>query len=164
MTDINAVDFELLAQQFDALTEGEADRLANSANFVALLANAMPDTNWTGIYVMRDGQLVLGPFQGNPGCVRIPLGKGVCGVAARQRKTQRVADVHAFSGHIACDPLSAAELVVPLMAGNEVIGVLDIDSPSVNRFSERDQRGVELLCRAFVARLQSDGPLTLPFI
>ena len=150
MTEDGCVDYESLAAQLEALLHDETDALANSANFVGLVFNALPDINWFGIYVMRGDELVLGPFQGNPACVRIPIGQGVCGTAARERKTMRVADVHEFDGHIVCDPASRSEVVVPLVAGGRVLGVLDIDSPLPGRFSKQDQRGVESLCEVFI--------------
>lgn len=153
------VDYPLLDKQLGALAEADGDPLALSANFVALLYAEIPAINWLGIYVTRGAELVLGPFQGMPACVRIPFGQGVCGTAARDAKTLRVADVHAFDGHIACDPASNSELVVPLIAGNRVIGVLDIDSPRQERFSAVDQAGIEKLCQTFVERLQP-GPQT----
>lgn len=158
------VDYALVGRQLEALTESEPDPLANTANFVALLYQAMPDINWLGVYVLRDSDLVLGPFQGNPACVRIPLGDGVCGTAAAERRSLRVADVDAFPGHIACDPVSRSELVVPLISGDRLLGVLDIDSPHRDRFSAVDQRGVETLCRRFVGRLQNDVRRTADFI
>jgi GAF domain-containing protein len=142
-------DYPLLDSQLRALLADEHDPLAAASNFVALLYNAIDDINWLGIYVLRDGELVLGPFQGKPACVRIALGTGVCGTAAASRQTQRVADVHVFPGHIACDPDSRSELVVPLICNDELLGVLDIDSPSTRRFSAVDQNGVETLCRSF---------------
>lgn len=142
-------DYEMLARQLDALVADETDRLAMSANFVALLYAAMTDINWLGIYVRRGNELVLGPFQGLPACVHIPLGQGVCGTAAADNRTLRVDDVHRFAGHIACDPASNAELVVPLTDDNRVVGVLDIDSPVHARFSTADQAGVEQLCARF---------------
>ena len=150
MTEDRSVDYESLGAQLEALLHDETDVLANSANFVGLVYNALPDVNWLGIYVLRDQELVLGPFQGNPACVRIPIGQGVCGTAARDRKTMRVADVHEFDGHIVCDPASRSEVVVPLVAGGRLLGVLDIDSPLPARFSEQDQRGVESLCEVFI--------------
>jgi GAF domain-containing protein len=154
-------DYTLLGRQFDALAEGESDRLALAANFVALLYSAMDDINWLGFYIRRGNELVLGPFQGLPACVHIPLGQGVCGTAAVSMETQRVDDVHAFDGHIACDPASRSELVVPLVSGGEVVAVLDIDSPAAARFSMEDQAGVEQLVSGFVAALEADGrPLT----
>jgi GAF domain-containing protein len=150
MTEDRSVDYESLGAQLEALLHDETDVLANSANFVGLVYNALPDVNWLGIYVLRNNELVLGPFQGNPACVRIPIGQGVCGTAARDRKTMRVADVHEFDGHIVCDPASRSEVVVPLIAGGRLLGVLDIDSPLPARFSEQDQRGVESLCKVFI--------------
>jgi GAF domain-containing protein len=148
------VDYGLLRSQLEALLGNEADPLASTSNFVALLFHALDDINWLGIYVRRDDDLVLGPFQGQPACVRIPIGKGVCGAAAASGRTQRVADVHAFPGHIACDAASRSELVVPLVAGERLIGVLDIDSPSLDRFSDADQEGMEMLCAAFCAHVR----------
>ena len=142
-------DYALLDSQLRALIDDEPDALANAANFVALLNNAMDDVNWMGIYVLRGDELVLGPFQGLPACVHIPVGRGVCGTAAETLETQRIEDVHAFPGHIACDAASRSELVVPLVAGGQLIGVFDIDSPSPDRFSEADQSGVEQLCSTF---------------
>ncbi|MGH8165637.1 MAG: GAF domain-containing protein [Woeseiaceae bacterium] len=147
------VDFSLLDKQLVALLADEPDPLANTANFVALLYDAIPAINWLGVYVLRGDDLVLGPFQGKPACVRLPVGQGVCGNAASMRKTIRVADVHAFPGHIACDPASNAEIVVPLMLGEKLVGVLDIDSPQQARFTVRDQAGLEMLCRTFTAEL-----------
>lgn len=147
-------DYQLLDSQLRALIHGESDALANTSNFVALLYNALDDVNWLGVYVLRDGALVLGPFQGKPACVRLAVGTGVCGTAAATRQTQRVADVHTFAGHIACDADSRSELVVPLIVDNNLIGVLDIDSPTLDRFTAADQDGVELLCRSF-SELQS---------
>ena len=142
-------DYKLLESQLIALLGDEVEALANSSNFVGLLYNAMADVNWLGIYVLRGEELVLGPFQGQTACVRIPLGKGVCGTAAAAARTQRVADVHDFPGHIACDVASRSEIVVPLIVNDQLIGVLDIDSPSLDRFSAADQKGIESLCRAF---------------
>lgn len=147
------VDYSVVEQQLIALCSGESDALANSANFVALLYDALPNINWLGIYVARDQELVLGPFQGKPACVRIPIGQGVCGTAAQERRSMRVEDVHTFVGHIVCDPASRSELVVPLIADSVLVGVLDIDSPLLDRFSEGDQHGVERLCATFVGQL-----------
>lgn len=144
-------DYQLLQSQLNALLAGESDALANTGNFVALLHNALDDINWIGVYVLRGDELVLGPFQGLPACVRIPLGKGVCGTAAATLETQRVADVHEFPGHIACDAASRSELVVPLIINDALVGVLDIDSPSPARFNASDQAGLEEICRAFCA-------------
>lgn len=146
--------YALLNSQLDALIGTERDALAAAANFVALLFNAMDDVNWLGMYVLRGDELVLGPFQGKPACVRIGMGDGVCGTAAAALSTQRVDDVHAFPGHIACDAASRSEIVVPLIVNDALVGVLDIDSPSLARFSESDQRGIEALCETF-CRLQS---------
>lgn len=143
-----------LAAVAEGLLSGEPDRIANAANFSALLYHALPDLNWCGFYFFDGRELVVGPFQGRPACVRIPIGKGVCGAAAATRATQRVDDVHAFPGHIACDAASRSELVVPLVdsAGN-LIGVLDLDSPSPARFDADDQAGLERLAAVFVAAI-----------
>ena len=154
---MTATDYPLLESQLVAMIADETDALANASNFVALLYNAMSDVNWLGMYVLRNGELVLGPFQGKPACVRIAIGSGVCGTAAATRETQRVPDVHAFSGHIVCDADSRSELVVPLLIGRQLVGVLDIDSPVLNRFSAADQAGVESLCRAFGKLLGRHG-------
>ena len=142
-------DYTLLESQAEALLRDEPDALASAANFVALLYNALDDLNWLGIYVLRGDELVLGPFQGQPACVHIPLGNGVCGTAAATLETQRVADVHAFPGHIACDAASRSEIVVPLIVDGSLVGVLDIDSPSLDRFSPDDQVGIERLCATY---------------
>ena len=146
---MNEADYKLLDSQLHALLDNEHDALAAAGNFVALLYNALVDVNWLGIYVLRGDELVLGPFQGKPACTRIALDEGVCGAAASTLQTQRVADVHAFPGHIVCDPDSRSELVVPLIAHGRLIGVLDIDSPITRRFSGTDQAGVEKLCESF---------------
>jgi GAF domain-containing protein len=153
MTGAADVDFTLLDRQLVALIADEADPLANTANFVGLLNDAIPAINWLGIYVLRGDELVLGPFQGKPACVRLPVGQGVCGTAASTLQTLRVADVNEFPGHIACDPASNAEIVVPLMLEGKLAGVLDIDSPHRARFTERDQQGLEMLCRTFTGEL-----------
>jgi len=142
-------DYDLLESQAAALLRDEADALASAANFVALLYNALEDVNWLGIYVLRGDELVLGPFQGQPACVHIAVGSGVCGTAAATLETQRVDDVHAFPGHIVCDAASRSEIVVPLVIDGALVGVLDIDSPSLERFSADDQAGIERLCAAF---------------
>ncbi len=152
-----SVDYQSLNSQLAALLADERDALANSANFVALLYAGIPDINWLGIYVLRDQELVLGPFQGLAACVRIPLGQGACGTAAQRNATLRVNNVHEFAGHIVCDPASKSEIVVPLSTHGELIGVLDIDSPKPSRFGASDQLGVELLCKTFVQNLQK-GP------
>lgn len=129
--------------------QGEPDLVANAANFSALLAPQLPDINWLGFYFLQGDELVLGPFQGKPACVRIPVTRGVCGAAVTSRQTQVIADVHAFPGHIACDIASRSELVVPLYAGQEIVGVLDIDSPQMDRFTPGDVETVESLASEF---------------
>ena len=146
---MNQIDYDLLNSQLRALLENEHDALAAAGNFVALLYNALDEVNWLGIYVLRGDELVLGPFQGKPACTHIALDEGVCGAAASTLLTQRVGDVHAFPGHIVCDPDSRSELVVPLLSHGQLIGVLDIDSPITRRFTEADQEGVEKLCESF---------------
>ena len=143
----------MLDRQLSALVADEDDPLANTANFVGLLYDRIPSINWLGVYVLRDEQLVLGPFQGKPACVRLPVGHGVCGTAASRLETLRVADVHEFPGHITCDPASRSEIVVPLLLDRTLVGVLDIDSPYPDRFSERDQKGIEVLCTTFTGEL-----------
>jgi L-methionine (R)-S-oxide reductase len=142
-----------LAAQARALLSGESDRIANAANLSALVYHALPALNWVGFYFFDGRELVVGPFQGLPACVRIPLDKGVCGAAASTLQTQRVADVEMFPGHIACDSASRSEVVVPLVRDGELIGVFDIDSPQVDRFDEDDQRGMEAIARAYVESL-----------
>jgi L-methionine (R)-S-oxide reductase len=139
-----------LLQQARGLLHGERDRIANAANLSALVYHALPQLNWVGFYLFDGTELVVGPFQGLPACVRIPLDKGVCGAAARTRRTQRVEDVNAFPGHIACDSASRSELVVPLYDGDALIGVFDIDSPVPGRFDADDQAGMEALARCFL--------------
>jgi GAF domain-containing protein len=134
-----------------ALFEGERDFLANSANLAALVFHSLPDLNWAGFYWLRGEDLVLGPFQGKPACIRIPLGQGVCGTAAAEGRSIVVPDVNAFAGHIACDSASRSELVVPVMRDGRAIGVLDLDSPRLARFTEEDARGLEPVVRDFVA-------------
>lgn len=138
-----------LAGQARALLHGERDRVANAANLSALVYHALPQLNWVGFYFFDGTELVVGPFQGQPACVRIALDKGVCGAAARTRQTQRIADVNAFPGHIACDSASRSELVVPLLRGGELIGVFDLDSPVLERFDADDQAGLETIARIF---------------
>ena len=145
--------YEQLLEQARGLFAGETDRIANSANLSALVYNALPDLNWVGFYFYDGRELVVGPFQGLPACVRIPLDKGVCGAAASSRQTQRVADVHAFPGHIACDAASRSEVVVPLYRGDELIGVFDLDSPKPDRFDADDQRGLEAIAQAYMESL-----------
>jgi L-methionine (R)-S-oxide reductase len=141
---------ELLAQA-RALLDGERDATANAANLAAILFHTLPDLNWAGFYWMKDGGLVLGPFQGKPACVRIALGKGVCGTTAASGRTTIVPDVHAFPGHIACDSASESEIVIPLSKGGRVLGVLDLDSPRLARFDAEDAAGLEALVAAFLA-------------
>jgi L-methionine (R)-S-oxide reductase len=147
---------ELLSQA-RGLFEGERDAAANSANLAALVFHALPAVNWAGFYWMKGGELVLGAFQGKPACVRIALGKGVCGTAARERRTIVVADVHRFPGHIACDSASESEVVVPLIVAGRVIGVLDVDSPRPARFDGEDARGLEALAELFLAASECGG-------
>jgi len=142
-----------LARAADALTSGEPDAIANMANIAALLWEFLPDVNWTGFYRVVGGELVLGPFQGKAACIRIPFDKGVCGAAAQTGETQLVADVHAFPGHIACDTNSASELVVPVQHNGRIIAVIDLDSPTLNRFDTEDAKGVEKLARMIADRI-----------
>lgn len=142
--------YQSILGQVKAIISDESDLIANMANISAILFNAYDDVNWAGFYRMLDGELVLGPFQGQVACIRIPVGRGVCGTAVSSQKTQLVADVHQFSGHIACDALSNSEIVIPVFANNEVIAVLDIDSVTYDRFDDEDQQGLE----AIVAVLQ----------
>ncbi|KWU56209.1 GAF domain-containing protein [Priestia sp. YIM B13446] len=136
-------DYELVIKQLRALLEGESNTIANLANASALLNQFLNEVNWVGFYLMEDDELVLGPFQGLPACVRIPLGKGVCGTAAQNQRTERIEDVHAFPGHIACDAASQSEIVVPMVKDGKLLGVLDIDSPIKKRFDEIDQQYLE---------------------
>ena len=155
MIDLNATGagldgYTLLQAQLESLLADERDFIANASQFSAFLFHQLEDLNWAGFYLNRNEELVLGPFQGHIACVRIPFGRGVCGAAAKSRETQRVEDVHTFAGHIACDSASNSELVVPLINDGRLIGVLDLDSPSVGRFSEQDQQGVEALVAIFL--------------
>ena len=143
-----------LAEQAEGLLAGERDRVANAANFAALVWHALPAINWCGFYFYDGTELVVGPFQGRPACVRIAIGRGVCGTAAATRQTQVVRDVHAFEGHIACDAASRSEIVVPLFEGSRLIGVWDVDSPEVARFDDEDRAGMERLCDIFMASLR----------
>ena len=142
-----------LARDLEALLSGENDLVANAANTAALIYDALPDLNWAGFYLYKSGELVLGPFQGKPACVRIAMGKGVCGTAASRRETVVVEDVHTFPGHIACDSASNSEIVIPLIRGSELLGVLDLDSPLHARFGAADARGLEALAKIFTASL-----------
>lgn len=157
-------DYELLQKQLAALLGDETDALANTANFVGFVWQSLPAINWAGVYVLRGDELVLGPFQGNPACVRIPLGSGVCGTAAARGESLRVADVDEFPGHIVCDAASRSELVVPVVCRGTLLGVLDIDSPVADRFSERDQAGVEKLVNVFADVLARDASTPPRFI
>jgi len=150
MTHPTAYD-DLLSQTRGLLT-GERDLLANAANLTAVLYHSLPEINWVGIYFLKGNDLVLGPFQGQPACTRIPLGKGVCGTAASRCETVLVPNVHEFPGHIACDAASNSEIVVPLVAGEELLGVLDVDSPVYSRFDEADRRGLESLVAILLER------------
>ena len=143
-----------VAASLAALLDGETDALANLANAVGLLAGALDRINWCGVYLMRNGELVLGPFQGKPACVRIALGKGVCGAAAARRETLVVPDVNAFPGHIACDAASRSEIVVPIVAGATLVGVLDVDAPETDRFDDEDRAGLEAFVAALVPRVE----------
>ena len=153
-TDSKAALYADLLSQAKGLLHDEHDRVANAANFAALLYHALPDVNWVGFYFIHDGELLVGPFQGKPACVHIALGKGVCGTAAKSRQTQLVPDVNAFPGHIFCDGDSRSELVVPLVHKGEVIGVLDLDSPRLARFDAEDQTGLEALAKVFLESLR----------
>ncbi|WP_044894490.1 GAF domain-containing protein [Bacillus alveayuensis] len=145
--------YELVIKQLKALIEGETNFIANLANAAALLNQFLDNINWVGFYIADGNELVLGPFQGLPACVRIPFGKGVCGTAAKNKKTELVPDVHLFPGHIACDAASQSEIVVPMIKNGNVIGVLDIDSPIKNRFDEMDQKYLEKFVEALVASI-----------
>ncbi|KER10439.1 MAG: hypothetical protein HY22_04250 [[Candidatus Thermochlorobacteriaceae] bacterium GBChlB] len=144
--------YKSLTTQLYALLETERDFIANAANFSSLLFNALPDLNWAGFYVFKGGELVLGPFQGKPACVRIAVGKGVCGTAAQRMKTVVVENVHEFPGHIACDSASNSEIVVPMIKNGVLVGVLDLDSPAYARFDEDDKAGLENLVEVFLDR------------
>ena len=148
-----AEQYAQLADQARALLHGESDRIANAANLAALVYHALPDLNWVGFYFFDGTELVVGPYQGLPACVRIPLDKGVCGAAATTRATQRIDDVHAFPGHIACDSASNSELVVPLVKDGHLLGVFDLDSPVRARFDVEDQAGLEEIARLFLEAL-----------
>jgi len=151
-----AADYASLARELEGLLAGEHDLIANAANATSLIYHALPDLNWCGVYLLRGKELIVGPFQGKPACVHIPLGKGVCGTSAAERKTIVVPDVHAFPGHIACDAASRSEIVIPLMGrsarteGDYLLGVLDLDSPKLARFDEDDRRGLEALATIFM--------------
>ena len=146
-------DYTRLNEQLAALVHGVPHRIANLSNAAALLYNTLPDLNWAGFYLMENGLLVLGPFQGKPACIEIQVGRGVCGTAAEEDRTQLVYDVHRFPGHIACDSASNSEIVVPIHGGGPIVGVLDIDSPIVGRFTEGDRRGLEEFARILEAEI-----------
>ncbi|MBY4599599.1 GAF domain-containing protein [bacterium BD-1] len=150
-----AEQYAQLLEQARGLMHGERDRVANAANLSSLVFHALPDLNWVGFYFFDGKELVVGPFQGHPACVRIALGRGVCGTAAQTRETQRVRDVDAFPGHIPCDSASRSELVVPLYAGERLVGVFDLDSPILDRFDAEDQAGLEAIAHAFIQTLDA---------
>ena len=146
-------DYTRLNEQLAALVHGVPHRIANLSNAAALLYNTLPDLNWAGFYLMENGLLVLGPFQGKPACIEIQVGRGVCGTASAEDRTQLVYDVHQFPGHIACDSASNSEIVVPIHGDGRIVGVLDIDSPRVGRFTEEDRVGLEAFVRVLEAEL-----------
>lgn len=150
--DKSAIYADLIAAA-DAITRDESDAIANMANVAALIWQFLPDLNWAGFYRMVGDELVLGPFQGKAACIRIPLGRGVCGTAAASGKTQLVDDVHAFPGHIACDAASASEIVIPVSLNGQVVAVLDLDSPTTGRFDAADQAGLEALVKRIAPRV-----------
>ncbi|WP_289847276.1 GAF domain-containing protein [Alteromonas sp. C1M14] len=150
---MNSNEYTRLVAQAKSLMQGEKDIIANMANLSALIFNNMENINWAGFYLYKEEQLVLGPFQGQPACIRIPMGRGVCGTAASERQTMMVADVHEFAGHIACDAASNSEIVVPLIVNDKLLGVLDIDSPLKNRFNDSDKQGVESLAATLIEAL-----------
>lgn len=147
------MDYKTLNRQLEALIHGVPHRIANLSNAAALLYHTLDKLNWAGFYLMEDGVLVLGPFQGKPACIEIQMGRGVCGAAAAKNRTQLVADVHRFPGHIACDCASNAEIVIPIHGNGQIVGVLDIDSPCLGRFTEEDQAGLEEFVRILEAEL-----------
>jgi len=155
-----STDYDTLARDLEALLGEERDLLANSANTCALIFEKLPRLNWAGFYFRRGRELVLGPFQGKPACVRIGMGRGVCGTAAERRETMLVVDVHEFPGHIACDSASRSEIVVPLLPGGTLAGVLDLDSPERGRFTSQDREGVEQVAAVFVAATDFSPLLT----
>lgn len=155
-------DYTLLGRQLDALLAGEADTLACLSNVTALLKAEIPDLNWVGFYRRIDNELILGPFQGNVACTRIPMGAGVCGTAAASASSVRVDDVHRFEGHIACDSNSNSELVVPIILDNQVVAVLDLDSPSKGRFKEHDEQGITAIAAQLKAYFPQEAALLNP--
>jgi L-methionine (R)-S-oxide reductase len=158
-TDSKSELYANLQSKLRALLKGEHDVIANAANCAALLYHSLPDVNWAGFYFFKEGELVLGPFQGNPACVRIAMGKGVCGTAAELKQTVVVENVNEFPGHIACDSASNSEIVVPLIKDQRLLGVLDVDSPSLARFDEEDAQGLNALAGIFVQAVQSSSSL-----
>jgi L-methionine (R)-S-oxide reductase len=150
-------DYASLARELASLLAGESDLIANAANTTALIFDAVPRLNWAGVYFLKDSELLVGPFQGKPACVRIALGAGVCGQAAAQRTTIVVPDVNEFPGHIVCDAASRSEIVIPLVLGDALLGVLDIDSPALARFDALDRAGLERLAAIFVASVRAGG-------
>ena len=155
MTTSKAELYEQLAAQLSALLAGERDLIANAANFSSLVFHSLPDVNWAGFYFVKDGELVLGPFQGQPACVRIKIGQGVCGTAGAKCETVIVPNVHEFPGHSACDSASNSEIVVPVLKGSKLIAVLDLDSPKVSRFDQEDARGLEQLVKILLLSVSS---------
>ena len=155
LTGTQAEQYEQLLQQASALVHGESDKIANAANLSALVFHSLPDLNWVGFYFYDGTELVVGPFQGLPACIRIALGRGVCGTAAVTKQTQRIADVDTFPGHIPCDSASRSELVVPLYKDEKLIGVFDLDSPKLNRFNDVDQQHLEAIADIFLRALSS---------
>jgi len=149
-------DYTELVEELGAMIAGEPDPIANLANASALIFDRLPDLNWAGFYLLKGDELVLGPFQGKPACIRIALGRGVCGTAAAKAASVLVEDVHQFPGHIACDSASNSELVVPMLKDGKVVGVLDLDSPNIGRFSENDRRGCEILVAELMRQLSVD--------
>jgi len=150
--------YEKLAAQLSSLLAGERDLIANAANFSSLIFHSLPDLNWAGFYFAKDGELILGPFQGKPACVRIKIGQGVCGAGAAKCETVIVPNVHEFPGHIACDSASNSEIVVPVMKGSRLIGVLDLDSPTIGRFSTEDAAGLGRLVKLFAESIDWLAP------
>ena len=148
-------DYKLIREQAEALSEGVSWDITLYANISALLNESLTEINWVGFYLMRDGELVLGPFQGKPACTRIPVGKGVCGTSVQEDRIVRVEDVHTFPGHIACDSASASEIVLPIRRNGKIIGVLDIDSPVQGRFSEADEKGLAEIVKVIESLLDS---------
>lgn len=150
---MNSVDYKLLQAQAESLLSGQRNRISNAANLGALIYQELPEVNWVGFYFLVGDMLMLGPFQGKPACVEIPMGQGVCGTAAQTGKLQRVSNVHDFDGHIACDVDSESELVVPLVKDGRLLGVLDVDSPRRDRFSEEDEAGLSSLAAVYLASI-----------